>query len=725
MTGTGNLGSLNASVTGGAGGTGGVAGGRGQGGSGGIGLLFSNPLGATAIINAPVTGGDSGPGNSGGGAGEPGAGIVGQNLDLTINSAVIGGIKRDNSNIRANPITFTGGVNHLTLAAGAAITGNVTAFSTADTLGLGGATDASFDLTQIGSKYLGFGRFAKTGSSSWQLTGSNPSAMPWTISSGVLNVSGSAASATFTADGGTLGGSGLVGGAQINNGGTLAPGNGTAGSSISIANNLAFQSGAAYLVQLSPAAASFASVGGTATLGGATVQAVFANGSYVATTYTVLTAAGGVSGTFAPAVASTNLPVNFRTTLSYDANDVYLSLSFAFPQGLNANQQQVGQALTGFFNSTGGIPLVYGTLTPAGLTQAAGELGTGTQQATFDAMGRFTGLLTDPFAGSAAGDGGSDAGTLAFAADGARDRQAGARNAFAWLNGSPSSGSDASRWSVWASGFGGTQRTTGDAAAGTSAANSSLYGTAVGADYRLAPGTTAGFALAGGGTAFNLAASGSGRSDLFQAAAYFRHWSGPSYVAAALAYGWQDVTTDRTVTIAGTDRLHAEFKPNAYSGRLEAGHRVVAPWLAGIALTPYAAAQLTRFDLPAYAEQVSAGTGAFALTYAAKSVTATRSEIGLRGDRSFAQQDGVLTLRGRLAWAHDFNVDRSLAATFQALPGASFVVNGARPAADSALATATAEIRWHGGWSAAASFEGEFSKVTSSYAGRGVLRYAW
>lgn len=56
---------------------------------------------------------------------------------------------------------------------------------------------------------------------------------------------------------------------------------------------------------------------------------------------------------------------------------------------------------------------------------------------------------------------------------------------------------------------------------------------------------------------------------------------------------------------------------------------------------------------------------------------------------------------------------------------ASFVVNGARQAADSALTTASAEWRWLNGWSAAATFEGEFSSVTRSYAGKGVVRYAW
>lgn len=126
-----------------------------------------------------------------------------------------------------------------------------------------------------------------------------------------------------------------------------------------------------------------------------------------------------------------------------------------------------------------------------------------------------------------------------------------------------------------------------------------------------------------------------------------------------------------------------------------------------------------------YAEQVVSGSSAFALSYAAKSVTDSRSELGLRTDRSFAMQGGALALRGRVAWAHDFTPDRSAAATFQALPLASFVVNGAAQARDAALATASVEMRWTNGWSTAATFEGEFSSVTRSYAGKGSVRYGW
>lgn len=58
-------------------------------------------------------------------------------------------------------------------------------------------------------------------------------------------------------------------------------------------------------------------------------------------------------------------------------------------------------------------------------------------------------------------------------------------------------------------------------------------------------------------------------------------------------------------------------------------------------------------------------------------MTASRTELGLRGDTSFAMSDAIGTLRGRAAWAHNFNTDRSVSAIFQTLPAAGFVVTGA------------------------------------------------
>jgi autotransporter-associated beta strand protein len=559
----------------------------------------------------------------------------------------------------------------------------------------------------------------KTGAGGLILTAVNSYAGATTVAGGTLEVDGSIASSLLTTvnANATLTGTGTVGNTTIASGGTFAPGSGTPGSSISVTGSLVFASGAVYMVQINPTTSSLANVTGLASLSGATVQASFASGSNVAKQYLILHSTTGVAGTFNPTVVNTNLPTNFHTSLSYDPNgeDVHLdlALNFAPPSGsLSGNQQNVGNAIVGFFNSTGSIPLVFSGLTPAGLTQISGETATGTQQTTFDAMTQFMGVMTDPFI-AGRGDG--------IASPGAE------RDAYAaiYRKAPPMAGSFAQRWSVWAAGYGGSQTTDGNAGVGSNTATSRIAGTAAGADYRFSPFTLAGFALAGGGTNFNVNGLGSGRSDLFQAGAFIHHNAGAAYLSGALAYGWQDITTNRTVTVAGFDQLRAEFNANAWSGRVEGGYRFVSPWMGGVGITPYAAGQFTTFDLPAYAEQAVSGANTFALAYGAKSVTDTRSELGLRSDKSFAMPDGIFTLRGRVAWVHDFNPDRSIGATFQTLPGASFVVNGAAQASDSALVTASAEKKWLNGFSLAAAFEGEFSNVTASYAGKGVVRYAW
>ncbi|MDP8998392.1 MAG: autotransporter domain-containing protein, partial [Pseudomonadota bacterium] len=512
---------------------------------------------------------------------------------------------------------------------------------------------------------------------------------PTIVDGGTLLVNGSIASSSVTVNaGGALGGNGTVGTTAIN-GGTLAPSNSTG--QLKVNGNLSFTAASSYDVGFSASGNDRTNVTGTASLGGATVSANFAPGAFIAKQYTILNATGGLGGTTFGSL-STNLSSSFIPTLVYDANNAYLDLTLQYMAapggGLNINQTNVTKTLTDYFNRTGGIPLVYAGLNSAGLTQASGEIATATQQTGFDAMAQLMGAMSDPFTTYQGLD---TPGSLHF----------------------------------WAAGFGGAQTTTGDALIGSNGVTSSIYSTAVGADYRLSPNTVAGLALAGGGTNFDVNGLGIGRSDLFQAGAYLRHTEGSAYISSTLADGWQDITTNRTVTLAGTDQLQAKFNTNAISGRVEGGYRFVVPVVRGIGITPYAAGQFTSLDMPSYTEQVQAGANTFALSYGAQNVTDTRSEFGLRGDKSFVLADGILTLGGRAAWAHDFNTDRSATATFQALPGASFTVNGAAQAHDSALTTASAEMKWPSGWSTAASFEGEFSNVRSSFAGKGVMRYTW
>nr|WP_246820413.1 autotransporter domain-containing protein [Bradyrhizobium iriomotense] len=614
-------------------------------------------------------------------------------------------------------IDFCGcGSNTLTLGPGSVINGQVLASGT-DTFQLGGTGKDTFnlDLIGVGLQYDGFSTFNKVDGSTWTVTGTGN--QDWNVLGGTLLLAGTINGTVAVASGGTFGGVGTVGTTTVN-GGALAPGNPTG--TLTVSGDLTFTSASSYMVQVSGASNGLAVVTGTATLGGATVVVV-PTGS-IAKHYTILTATT-LPDSFNPVVAG--LSSNLHATLSYDLHNAYLDLALGYGGGLNVNQQNVANVLTKFFNSTGSLPVALANLSPAGLTQASGESATGSQQTTFNAMNLFINLLTDVFGSGRSGAPGAtpyadDA--SAYAATGKNARDKNARDALASIYRKAPAATFEQRWDVWAAGYGGSQTTDGNTALGSNTSSSSVYGTAVGLDYRFSPSTIAGFALAGGGTGFNVNGLGWGRSDLFQAGAFVRHTEGPAYIAAALAYGWQDVTTNRIVTAAGVDQLRAQFNANAFSGRIEGGYRYATQW---IGLTPYAAAQATLFSLPNYSEFAVVGNNTFALNYAAKDVTSTRTELGLRADKSFAAAGGLMTLRGRLAWAHDFNPDRTVGAVFQTLPGSAFVVNGAAQARDAALTTASVQMNWMNGWSASATFEGEFSNVTRSYAGKGVVRYAW
>ncbi|KYG25316.1 protein with a C-terminal OMP (outer membrane protein) domain containing protein [Bradyrhizobium sp. AT1] len=561
----------------------------------------------------------------------------------------------------------------------------------------------------------GPGSLEKVGSGTLILSGANTYTGTTTVNGGILRVDGdiSQSSLTTVNAGGALYGAGQVGNTIIASGGIYAPGDGGPGSSMQVQGDLTFQPGSVYVVQVgSGSSTSQAIVNGNVTLDG-TVGVALYPGAAVKKHYSIMEFFGTPTGNFSGVAA----PGGLIGTTSVGANEVFLdfALDYGAKYALNVNQKNVATTLQNFFNANGFLRAEFAGLGPGGLTQASGEPGTGSQQTTFNAMNLFMSLLTDVFG---AGRSGTPAATP-FAAD-TNGRDKNARDAFASFK-APTATFE-QRWDVWAAGYGGSQTTDGNAGLGSNGTTSNVYGTAVGLDYRFSPSTVAGFALAGGGTGFNVNGLGWGRSDLFQAGAFVRHTAGPAYITAALAYGWQDVTTNRVVTAAGYDQLRAQFNANAVSGRIEGGYRHAMQW-AGV--TPYAALQATLFSLPSYAESAVVGSNVFALNYAAKDVTSTRTELGLRADRSFAAAGGLLTLRGRLAWAHDYNPDRTAAAVFQTLPGSAFVVNGAVQARDAALTTASVQMNWMNGWSASATFEGEFSNVTRSTAGKGVVRYAW
>jgi autotransporter-associated beta strand protein len=647
-------------------------------------------------------------------------------LALEGNNTYSGATDIEAGELRAGSGTALSANSAYTVAAGATLNLNdfdnaVSSLAGGGAVALGAATLTFGDATgqTFAGSIQGTGGIVKQGTGIETLSGNSTYTGQTTVSDGTLIVDGDTHTSSLTTvnTGATLGGNGIVGNTLINSGGTLAPGD--ENSVLTVNGSLTFAAASTYLVQVTPTNAGRVVVTGTADLGGASVSANFAPGSYIEKQYTILQAAT-INNSFS-GLANTNLPTAFKSSLSKDGTNVYLDLALDFtppppPAGpsapsfgnpLNGNQMQVANTLVNYFNTHNGIPMAFGALNAQGLSQAAGETTTSSQQTTFNAMTTFMGMITDP----ANAERGINVTPSPLASYAAMPTKA-----------HPIQQTFEQRWSVWASGFGGTQTTVGNTAAGTNDTTSRIFGATAGADYRLGPDTLVGFALTGGGTNFSVANGGTGRSDLFQAGAFARQNFGASYITAALAYGWQDITTDRN--IMGI-HLRAEFNANSYSGRIETGYRFVTPFAGGIGVSPYAATQVSAFDLPSYAERAVSGSDLFALGYGDKSITDTRTELGFRTDKSYAMDGAILTLRGRAAWAHDFDPDHSASATFQSLPGTSFVVNGAALASDSALVTASAELRWLDGWSIGATFEGEFSNVTTSVAGQGTVRYTW
>jgi uncharacterized protein with beta-barrel porin domain len=509
---------------------------------------------------------------------------------------------------------------------------------------------------------------------------------------------------------------------------------------MTVAGNLALQTGVLYVVQVNPTAASTTNITGTATLTGI-VGANFAPGSYTRRSYTILSAAEGRTGTF-DLVLPSGLPVGFQASLSYTDNTVVLNLTAQLAQqpgpfgtsgpstALTVNQLNVASAINSFFNAGGALPPAFvplfnltGSNLTRGLDQLHGEAATGAQKKVgFQLTDQFLNLMLDPFVDGRSGVGGADHPALGFA-PGREDLPEDIALAYAKILKAPPKPVPVyePRWTVWGAGFGGSNRTTGDLAViGSHDLSARTAGGAAGLDYRLTPDTVVGLALAGAGTDWSLSQGlGGGKSDAFQAGIYGATKSGPAYLAAAFAFTNHWMSTDR---FAVGDHLTADFNAQSYGGRLEGGYRFATPY-AGI--TPYAAIQAQNFHTPGYTETGLIPSG-FALAFGSRDATDTRSELGARFDRVVAvYTNAVLALRGRVAWAHDWVSDPTLTPLFQTLPGASFIVNGTLPVKDSALVSAGGELRVANGVTLLAKFDGEFAGRSNTYAGTGTIRYRW
>ena len=469
----------------------------------------------------------------------------------------------------------------------------------------------------------------------------------------------------------------------------------------------------------------FWTIGSTAALGTGTTFL----GDILA--YDSITLANGVTISCGAAWAQTGnvtLINNTITTCTGINAATTASAASVLPSSATANQFAVANAIDTFVANYGigalpaGFANLLSFLSPSQLANAfaqlQGEAGTGAAQAGTQAMNSFLSLVTNPFENNR----------------GAPEIPLPPRPMLIYkapvYKAPAEAAPDPRRWSIWAAAYGGQNNTTGDSWAGSHDRSARTFGYATGLDYRVTPYTVVGFALGGGSTNFGLSDGfGGGHSDLFQAAVYSLTRVNAAYVSAALAYGWYSVSTDRYVTLAGTDHLTADFSANNVGGRIEGGYRFAIPDVfdsSGFGVTPYAAFQMQAFHTPSYSEIAASGSPTFALAYDARTTTATRTELGSWVDKTYAlDRNNALSLFGRVAWAHDWYSDPSVTATFESLPGSSFTVIGAAPVHDSALLSAGTQLSMRNGWSVMAKLDSEFAPRSQTYIGTGQLRYTW
>lgn len=410
----------------------------------------------------------------------------------------------------------------------------------------------------------------------------------------------------------------------------------------------------------------------------------------------------------------------FFTGLTITDLQSIINFDFLFAlqtNGANINQNSVANAI----NVAAGInPNVLSPFVGmsdaqlnATLSFLSGEVATGVQTTTFDSMGSFLGLMGNPYNQGRADQIGMT--PMGYASVDKKPKTKVEQAIYKAFD-APLEPIYEKRWSAWGAAYGGYVAADGNAVVGSNAMIARTGGFAAGADYRVDPNTTIGFGLAGGTGNWSLSnGMGSGRTEDFQAGVYGWHKMGAWYASLAGAFATHDVTTRRDVTTPGGlgGTFNASYFAQTLGARAESGYRFA---LAQFGFVPYAAVQSQALRLPGYGE-TSTADPTFLLGYASKTVVDTRTELGSWFDYRVVGTTQPVTLFSRVAWVHDFNRDRTATATFQTLPGATFVVNGAPAPADVALTSIGLRAAFGLGWTATGQFDAEVGAGWNSYGG--------
>lgn len=276
-------------------------------------------------------------------------------------------------------------------------------------------------------------------------------------------------------------------------------------------------------------------------------------------------------------------------------------------------------------------------------------------------------------------------------------------------------------WDIWVSGYGSRNVTSGNARFGHHERRSNNRGVAAGVNFLPSESTDFGIAVSWNTADFALNNGfGSGTNDTVFVALRGRTSSERGYLEGALAYGRSDVTTDRTVTIAGVDRYIAKTTAENIAAHIEAGYHM------GI-VTPFAGLRAQSFKTPAYSETTAPGSSSsFALQYDAHTTKSIRSELGVAMEWSADTADSAAATFGvRASWLHEFASNDPSTRSFQNIPDVSFPISGATRDRDSLVLAASTRVTNRNGVYVDAAISTELSRNSKDFGGSLMIGYSW
>jgi len=377
-------------------------------------------------------------------------------------------------------------------------------------------------------------------------------------------------------------------------------------------------------------------VTGTATLSGGTLEITGADSGYVSNTHTdVLTASGGVSGTFDQLVKDSGV-VFTSTTINYGANSVWLDTT-----GLNVTTAAAGEGVSYTPASMGSAVRVQSTFELLDRNISAGNL-SGVSGDFLHSAGQFQQAPTLQAAQaslqSLSGELHAVSAALTFEAIDASSRALSDH-----LDSLLDKGTGVGMWMHNLSRGGGMAR------AGFDSVDFQLDGWLVGSDRSIGGSGVAGFAFgqSRGQQRLNRAFDHD-TSRHTEAMLYSGRVDGDGYVQGRVGFGHFQQDVNRQVLLGYT----AQGVGTRYDGRYSTayGESGMHFGRAGSHLTPYIDVQYARIDRNGFVEQ---GAGGFGLRSNAQTLDRWQAGFGLRAGQHWQLSHGrAVDFSARVQWQH-------------------------------------------------------------------------